>query len=70
MATVETCTSWPMTTVPVRSLMTTRAGASGTTKSSPISARKRVALIDFGLVRAMLRMSRSRATVLPKRLRA
>ncbi len=30
-ATVETSTSWPMTTVPVRSLMTTRAGTSGTT---------------------------------------
>ena len=29
MATMEICTSWPITTVPVRSSMTTRAGLSG-----------------------------------------
>ena len=40
-ATVETCTSRPMTMVPVRSSMTTRAGTSACTGSSPISAMKR-----------------------------
>ena len=40
-ATVEICTSWPMTTVPVRASMTTRAAVSGSTSSSPISAMNR-----------------------------
>ena len=40
-ATVEICTSCPMTTVPVRESMTTRAAVSGSTGNSPISAMKR-----------------------------
>ena len=44
-ATVEICTSLPMTMVPVRSSITTRAGTSACTASSPISAMKRAAPI-------------------------
>ncbi len=37
-ATVEICTSWPMTIVPVRASMITRASVSGSTRREPISA--------------------------------
>ena len=64
-ATVEICTSLPITIVPVRSSMTTRAGTSVSTPSSPMSARKRVGLTKNGRLIEMVRKSFSRATLMP-----
>ena len=63
-ATFEMRTSWPMTIVPVRSSMTTRAGVSDWTSRFSSSAMKRAGEMFAGLCSMTVRESCSLATAL------